>query len=79
MRREPLIDVPPWALPVVVLAVTMPIVIAMITAGPFLGLVIGGLVAAAVVLTAVRLATVPPCRWRRRPTRDSPRRPDGAR
>jgi hypothetical protein len=78
MRREPLIDVPPWALPVLVLAVTMPIVIAMVTAGPFLGLVIGGLVAAAVVLTAIRLATVPPRRWRRR-YRNRPRRPGGAR
>jgi hypothetical protein len=64
MRREPLIDVPPWALPVVVLAVTTPIVVAMATAGPIVGLMIGGLVAAAVVLTAIRLATVPPRRRR---------------
>jgi hypothetical protein len=78
MRRQPLIDVPPWVLPILVLAVTMPIVIAMITAGPFLGLVIGGLVASAVVLTAIRLATVPPRRWRRRSARERPR-PGGAR
>jgi hypothetical protein len=49
---------------VVVLAVTTPIVVAMATAGPIVGLMIGGLVAAAVVLTAIRLATVPPRRRR---------------
>jgi hypothetical protein len=69
MKREPLIDVPPWALPLLVIAVTIPIVVAFLTGGPFLGLMIGGLVAAAVALTAIRLATEPPRRPRRsRPT-----------
>jgi hypothetical protein len=66
MKREPLIEVPPWALPLLVVAVTAPIVVAFLTGGPFLGLLIGGLVAAAVALTAIRLATEPPRRRRRR-------------
>ena len=66
MKREPLIDVPPWVLPLLVGAVTTPIVVAWLTGGPFFGLLIGGLVAAAVVLTAIRLATEPPRRRRRR-------------
>jgi L-lactate permease len=59
MRRQPLIDVPPWALPVAVLAVATPILVAMVTLGPFFGLLIGGVVGAAVVVTAIRLATEP--------------------
>jgi hypothetical protein len=78
MRREPLIDVPPWALPLIVVALTTPIVVAFLTAGPFLGLMIGGLVAAALAATAIRLSTEPPRRrTRRRHTRASkPGRPE---
>ncbi len=66
MKRKPLIDVPPWVLPLLVVALTMPIVVAVLTGGPFLGLLMGGLVAAAVVVTAIRLATEPPRRRRKR-------------
>jgi len=70
MRRQPVIDIPPWALPVIVLAVTTPIVVAMLTIGPLLGLPIGGLVGAALALTAIRLATEPPRRRGRTRRRD---------
>jgi hypothetical protein len=77
MRRHPVIDVPPWMLPVAVLAVATPILVAMLTLGPFFGLLIGGLVAAAVVVTAIRLANEPPHRRTRRGRRE-PARPGPA-
>lgn len=60
MRRRPLIDVPPWALPALVAAVMVPIVVAFVTVGPFFGLLIGGAVGAAVVVTAIRFGSRPP-------------------
>jgi len=69
MKRQPLIDLAPWTLPIVVVAVTTPIVVAFLTLGPFFGLLVGGLVAAAVAMTAIRLSSEPPRRTVRR--RDS--------
>jgi hypothetical protein len=57
-------------LPVAVLAVATPILVATLTLGPFFGLLIAGFVGAAVVVTAIRLATEPPGRRSRRRRRD---------
>jgi L-lactate permease len=58
--------VPPWALPLIVLAVTTPILVAWLTVGPSFGLLMAGLVGQAVVLTAIRLSSQPPRRRSRR-------------
>jgi hypothetical protein len=68
-----LIVMPPWALPLTVLAVTTPITVAWLTVGPSYGLVIAGLVGQAVVLTAIRLSAQPP--WRRGRRRNAQRPP----
>ena len=60
MRQSQKIDVKPWALPVIVLALTIPIVVAFLTLGPLFGLLVGGAVGAALVLTAIRLGTEGP-------------------
>jgi hypothetical protein len=65
MRRAPMIDVKPWVLPLAVLGITAPVVVAFLAAGPFFGVLAAGLVAAILVLTAIRLATEPPRRRRR--------------
>lgn len=74
-RREPPIDVPPWALPLIVATLVVPILVAWLTAGPFFGLLAGGLVAAVVAITAIRLATEPPRRRSRRAPDRNRRRP----
>jgi hypothetical protein len=45
----------PWAIPVVVAALTVPIAAGFVVAGPGLGVAVGALVAAALVVTAVRM------------------------
>jgi hypothetical protein len=64
MRREPMLDVQPWVLPVVVAAITVPIVVAWLLAGPAFGILVAGMVAAALVFVAIRLSTEPPRRRR---------------
>jgi hypothetical protein len=59
MRREPLIDVPPWARPVIVVAMAIPILVALVTAGPYFGLLVASLAVGAVAVAAIRLATHP--------------------
>jgi hypothetical protein len=75
MRRAPMIDVKPWVLPLAVLGITVPVVVAWLAAGPFFGVLAAGLVAAALVLIAIRLATEPPRRRRRASHRDGKRPP----
>jgi hypothetical protein len=60
MRREPMLDVQPWVLPVVVVAITAPILVAWLVAGPAVGILAAGMVAGALVLVAIRLSTEPP-------------------
>jgi hypothetical protein len=74
MRREPLLDVPPWVLPVVVLAITAPILVAWLVAGPAFGMFAAGIVAGALVFVAIRLSAEPP--RRRRFTRSDTREPE---
>jgi hypothetical protein len=71
-----LIVVPPWALPLIVLAVTTPIVVPWLTVGPSFGLLMAGLVGHAVVLTAIRLSSQPPQRRSRRRNAQRPPRKD---
>jgi hypothetical protein len=76
MRRQPLIDVPTWTLPLLVFALTAPIVVALLTLGPFFGLIVASLVAAAVAVTAIRLATAPSRQRAGRSSRRLSRRPE---
>jgi hypothetical protein len=64
MRREPMLDVQPWVLPVVVIAITAPILVAWLLAGPAFGILATGIVAGALVFAAIRLSTEPPRRRR---------------
>lgn len=57
-----MLDVKPWIRPVAVLAITAPIVIAWVVAGPFLGIMVAGIVAVVLVLVAIRLSPEPPRR-----------------
>jgi hypothetical protein len=74
MRREPMLDVQPWVLPVVVVAITAPILVAWLVAGPAFGIFAAGIVAGALVFVAIRLSTEPP--RRRRSTRSDTREPE---
>lgn len=66
-----MLDVQPWVLPVLVVAITAPILVAWLTAGPLLGILAAAIVAVALVLAAIRLSTEPP--RRRRSGRDDTR------
>ena len=61
-----MIDVKPWMLPAIVLVLIVPITVAFLTLGPLFGLLVGGAVGAALVLTAIRLGSEAP-RRRHRP------------
>jgi hypothetical protein len=69
-----MLDVQPWVLPVVVLAITAPILVAWLVAGPAFGILAAGIVAGALVFVAIRLSTEPP--RRRRSTRSDTREPE---
>jgi hypothetical protein len=53
--KEPTVHIPPWALPLVVLAIAVPIVAAFAIGGPGLGLMVGALAAVALIIGAARL------------------------
>jgi hypothetical protein len=74
MKEQPFIDVPPWALPALVLAITVPILLVWLVAGPFFGFLVAGLIAASVAVVAIRLESEPPRRRGR--TRAVRARPD---
>jgi hypothetical protein len=76
MRREPMLDVQPWVLPVVVVAISVPILAAWLVAGPVLGILAAGIVGAALAVVAIRLSTEP---LSRRAPRRSDHRLDTAR
>ena len=69
-----MLDVQPWVLPVVVVAITAPILVAWLVAGPAFGIFAAGIVAGALVFVAIRLSTEPP--RRRRFMRSDTREPE---
>jgi len=69
-----MLDVQPWVLPVVVVTITVPILVAWLVAGPAFGIFAAGIVAGALVFVAIRLSTEPP--RRRRFTRSGTRKPE---
>jgi len=50
----------PWMLPLVVMALTVPITVGMLTEGPGLGLALGGLAVASLIVIAVRMSPYEP-------------------
>lgn len=58
MRSNRPVYLEPWMLPLVALAIAIPIAAAMIVAGPQAGLAVGALVALVIVLVAIRLRPV---------------------
>jgi hypothetical protein len=52
--RERTLDIKPWMLPLIVAAITVPIVVGFVVAGPILGLALGFVVAAMITVLAAR-------------------------